>query len=158
MAQANQNDDCKIEEIKISSTTSWYIYKVECPLPQSLLEQLGKAKNIPEKYKAWKTMPISIAILVNNSKLEPITTGQQVFCYLPTGLNFGSKFNIHAEFLLNTSRLGLSEDNIADAWNGFILENIMRQQVKFLSILATESELWPFIFNVLSKPEKSLTC
>lgn len=154
LTQAKQNDDCKIEEIKISSTTSWYIYKVECPLPQSLLEQLGKAKNIPEKYKAWKTMPISIAVLVNDNKLEPITTGQQVFCYLPTNLNFGLKFNINAEFLLNTSRMGLREDNIADAWNGFILENIIRQQVKFLSILATESELWPFIFNVLSKPEK----
>lgn len=150
----NTKDDFTISEITAGDNRAWYVYKRNCALPSDLQLQLKAAKHIPEKYKTWTSLPISIALLVQDNKLVPAKEGHNVFCYLPTRLDFGFKFILNAEFLLDSSRMQLRDDGIANAWNSFILESVMTEHVRFLSTLAVRSEQWPFIFEVLSLTQK----
>lgn len=149
-----KNDDFSIQQIKINLNDTWYLYQTDCLIPNSLLEQIRDTSHIPAKYKTWRSIPISISVYMRNNELIPIAVGQKVFCYLSTDLEFGLNFIINAEFLLDSSRKQLRTDNIASAWNGFILENIVYEQIRFLSILNLRSPTWASIFNIISKPDK----
>ncbi len=133
-----------------SEQQAWWIYHKECPLPASLKTQLSQASNIPEKYKRFQSIPISIAFLESKGELLPLPPGPKIFCYLATDLDFNINFAFNAEFLLDTSRMHLRNDPISDAWNQFILTCMLKEHVRFLHILALNSFFWKDVFHVLS--------
>ncbi len=64
-----EKDDFIINELKLTETISFYVYTKDCLLPKELIAKLALAKDIPEKYKTWKSIPISIAISVQDGML-----------------------------------------------------------------------------------------
>lgn len=145
-----EEDNCIIEKLKVNKNNSWWIYHKMCFLPEDLRKKLSEADNVPEKYKDFESIPISIAIVENKGVLVALQNVQTIFCYLATDLNFNIKFSFNSEFLLDSSRMQLRKDNIANAWNGFILKCMLVEHVKFLSVLNERMPVWRDIFEVLS--------
>lgn len=144
-------DAFKLNEIKLSDQSSWYLYETQCPLPATLQTMLVSAKSIPDKYKSWKTIPIALGMRVKEGRLSSLLpSDSRVFCYLPTEIDFGLKFVVNAEFMLDSSRMQLRTDPLAEAWNGFILESIFRESVQFLSTLSINTSQWPYVLDLLS--------
>ncbi|MFA6301544.1 MAG: hypothetical protein WC627_00225 [Legionella sp.] len=144
-------DTFKLNEIKLGDQSSWYLYETQCSLPVALQTLLANAQNIPDKYKSWKTIPIALGMRVKEGRLSSLVpSDSRVFCYLPTEIDFGLKFVVNAEFMLDSSRMQLRTDPLADAWNGFILESIFRESVQFLSTLSINTPQWPDVMNLLS--------
>lgn len=139
-----------IEKLIVDMNQNWWIYRRNCELPENLKQQLAQAENIPKKYKNWKSIPISIAILELNGQLTPLRDIETIFCYLATGLNYNTKFIFNAEFLLDSARMQLRDDSISRAWNGFILQCMLKEHVKFLNALCRKTTFWTDVFEILS--------
>lgn len=157
--QSKKPGEGSVTTIKVSEKDTWWIYEKDCPLPETLKKALKTAPNVPAKYKTVTSMPIKIAVREHEGKLiTPAASDKRVFCYLPTNLDYGFNFVFNAEFMLDSSRMQLRDDAVANAWNGFFLEAIAGEHVRFLSLMSAKSSLWRDIFVILTPdfnvPEK----
>lgn len=152
LSERKKFSEGKINKIVINDTFHWYLWERKYNISEELKALILADANIAPKYKKGEPIPISIAIRSKDGKLVPLTSAPRVFCYLPTNIELGLKFIVHAEFLLDDSRMGLRDDKIGRAWNGFILANIFSAQIEFLSELNSSSEFWRYLFNVISSP------
>lgn len=147
-------DPFSIVQKKIDEKSAWLVYTKGIDIPAVLRTTMSTADKIPPKYMKADKISLQIALLSGDGKLLPLENGQRVFCYLPTDidLGLGAYVLVNADFLLDTSRMSLREGREADAWNQFIMENLWRELISFLSALSIRSEFWPYVFNVLTNP------
>ena len=122
-----------------SNNTEWIVKDFEFEIPQSLKEKLAVdgGNKIPQKLKTATRTKISFAINYTGNKIERVEKSL-LFTYLPTKVDeFRFPFLINADFIVNSSREYVHDDNI---WNKFLFEYIGRETIEWVKSISDKED------------------
>lgn len=138
-----------------SEKSNWIVRNIQDKVDEIIKAKIAPDQNIPDKIKFSPTFDISFAAKVEKGKIVALNERESlIFTYLPTKVkNFGFPFLLNSNFLADTSREKLHEDN---AWNQWLMEIAGRKIVDWLAELST-SEFALQILHLLPEQSKSTT-
>ena len=110
-------------------SSAWIIRKFVTRIPESINTFLNTLQDseCPQRLKSTMQTKITFAAQINAVNQIVVSTYNQLFCYLPTQINCGFACLVNGDFLLNTERTRLMDNQ----WNGFLLKRIGYFQIKF---------------------------
>lgn len=149
-------EEFRIKEVQINSNnnvSSWYIYNRDAALGPKIKDIIKDSDKIPEKYKIAKKITLGLAIEFNEEELIPAVS-PAVFCFLPTEVNYPFKMSVNADFILDTARMHLLDDNIVNQWNAYLLKLILFNQFRFLEYVASKTAHWESVLTMLTFPDQ----
>ena len=121
-----------------SNNTEWIVKDFEFEIPQSIKEKLAVdgGNKIPQKLKTATRTKISFAINYTKDKIERVEKSL-LFTYLPTKVDqFKFPFLINADFIVNSSREYVHDDNI---WNKFLFEYIGKKTIEWVRSISSKA-------------------
>lgn len=138
-----------------SEKTNWIVRNIQDKVDKNIKEKIAPDQNIPDKIKFATTFDISFAAKVEKGKIVALNERESlIFTYLPTKVkNFGFPFLLNSNFLADTSREKLHEDN---AWNQWLMEIAGKKIVDWLAELANTDYALQ-ILHLLPEQSKSTT-
>jgi len=136
-----------------SEKSNWIVHNIQGKVDETIKIRIAHDQNIPDKIKFAPTFDISFAAKVEKGKIVALNEGESlIFTYLPTKVkNFGFPFLLNSNFLADTSREKLHEDN---AWNQWLMEIAGKKIVDWLAELSN-SEFALQILHLLPEQSKS---
>lgn len=140
--------------------STWLVQKFNGKLDIEIQKKLRDNKNlenrnIPDKIRFQENYEISFAAKLEKNKLVSLSDKETlIFTYLPTKVkNCGFPFLVNSNFLADTSREHLHEDN---AWNQWLMEIAGKKIIDWLAELS-KSEFALQILHLLPEQSKSST-
>lgn len=136
-----------------SEKSNWIVRNIQDKVDETIKIRIAPDQNIPDKIKFAPTFDISFAAKVEKGKIVALNDRESlIFTYLPTKVkNFGFPFLLNSNFLADTSREKLHEDN---AWNQWLMEIAGKKIVDWLAELSN-SEFSLQILHLLPEQSKS---
>lgn len=136
-----------------SEKHNWIVRNIQDRVDETIKTRIVHDQSIPDKIKFASTYDISFAAKVEKGKIIALNESESlIFTFLPTKVkNFGFPFLLNSNFLADTSREKLHEDN---AWNKWLMEIAGKQIVDWLAELST-SEFALQILHLLPEQSKS---
>lgn len=122
-----------------SNSTEWIVKDFEFEIPPLIKEKLAVdgGNKIPQKLKTATRTKISFAINYSGDKIEKVEKSL-LFTYLPTKVDeFRFPFLINADFIVNSSREYVHDDNI---WNKFLFEYIGRETIEWVKSISDKED------------------
>ena len=126
------------EQVVISNdndNSDWIVKDFEFEIPADIKSKIAVegSNKIPQKLKNANRTKISFAINFDGNKIEKVEKSL-LFTYLPTKVEqFEFPFLINADFIVNSSREYVHEDNV---WNKFLFEYIGKKTVEWVKSLS----------------------
>jgi hypothetical protein len=143
-----------VELIENGEKSKWIVWNSQGEIEENIKAKLKNDKNIPDKIKLASKYEISFAAKLIKDKLTALKENESlIYTYLPTKVNFQFPFLINSNFLADTSRELLYEDN---AWNQWLMKIAGEKIVDWLAGLSTTSYALQ-ILHLLPEQSKSTT-
>lgn len=137
------------ENDKISQ---WIVWNVIGEIDNEIKETLKTARDVPYKIKLLKEYELSFAAKLTSKKIKPLKEDESlIFTYLPTKVNFRFPFLINSNFLADTSRELIYEDN---QWNQWLMKIAGKKIIEWF-IYLNQSEYAYQILNLI--PQRNLS-
>ena len=112
----------EIETEEYKTIATYYIKRYEVKVTRDIQISLKHSEKVPVRLLNSKSVEISFVAKVEKNIVLPINDAI-IFNYLPTrDTNYGFKFFVNGDFLLNNSREFVQANN--NPWNEFLFENI----------------------------------
>jgi len=154
--EKNKISSGQIELTKNNSEKSnWIVHNIQDKVDEEIKLKIASDLNVPDKIKFAQTFDISFAAKVEKGKIVALNEKESlIFTFLPTKVkNFGFPFLLNSNFLADTSREKLHEDN---AWNQWLMEISGKKIVDWLAELANTDYALQ-ILHLLPEQFKSTT-
>lgn len=120
-----------------TDTTEWILSDYEYQIPEDVRSKLrdGNSSKIPQKLLLATKTKISFAVNYSSKGITKVEHSV-LYNYLPTKDTFGFPFLVNADFILNSSREYIHDDN---NWNIFLFDLLGRLIVEWAISLSDKS-------------------
>lgn len=138
MATKKTNDELVVISNGIVNS-DWIVRDYEFEIPDDIKSKIifEESNKIPQKLKTATRTKISFAVNYDGNRIEKVEKSL-LFTYLPTKVEqFKFPFLINADFIVNSSREYVHDDNI---WNKFLFEIIGRKTIDWVKTLSDKED------------------
>ncbi len=138
----------EVESEKYETIATYYIKRYEVKVSKDIQMTLRHSEKVPIRLLNSDSVEISFVAKVEKDNVLPINDAI-IFNYLPTrDTNYGFKFFINGDFLLNNSREFVQANN--NPWNEFLFENIGYYVFKWIEeTIEQDSNLAYSIYRII---------
>lgn len=150
----------KSEQLESEMVSQWYLFKETFTYSDVLQKQIDEDKDIAEKYKSTQQQKPSFetyfAYPIPRNSVRTKHFKQPFFCCLPTEVYYKNfPFLVSSRFQVEISRMQFSAKPLAKELNLYIFSKIFALQFHCLEAIATQTDNWQEVVNLLAIPSVS---